>query len=1045
MYSEMRIIIQRFAGPVGIALALGSAAVAADPMVAAPGEIVVRLAPSSTLAAAESMASTAGCRVLRPIAYMPGYYVFGINGVTLGGSPVSPGVATWQTISRLREAGAFAADPNYRVKILQTAPTGQKFTANDPLANRTWGLDMIRMPEAWNIQTAGRVIRVGVVDSGIVAGHPDFQLPSGGSKVTQQNFVAGDNNEDSNGHGTHVGGTIAASTNNGVGVPSVAGLNRGGVDVRLVSARVFDASGASGLDTILAGVGFIGNQNVQVANFSLGVGPGPLAQMPGSFADAIRGLMDKGIVVVAAAGNDGLNNTDDAVVYPGDVAGVIKVTSVGPDRRLASYSNFGGNPKKIAAPGGALNGNPLDDILSTVPLTLNATGYDAQAGTSMACPHVAGVAALLVGSGAKPADVYQAMASSAQVPAGGADRDKFGPGIVDAYSALLPYADPDPTVGFVGGSGIDRGITYFSRFAIRLQMLGISKIVQGVATPPQISESDIRVEVKPTGRNSAPAAVFVGGRNGSGDFDIPSLGVDDVKSRTFEVNVPRPGVNFNLGPGSYKVSVVVAGVEKSVQFVTVEGKVIPKGRSMFALPFRTNAITDVSAERGIFGLAPSFSLARFNPTRLAGQEDYLRFRSNGSATDSLARFDLAGSVVSFDTLDPLSSIAPVGIGYWLDLDRDVVIDTSRLPESTGGTGASVVQSPVGIKLYANGGGWNMIGAPYTEAVDWASCSIVVDGASMTLEDAVNAGVIMRAAVGFRNGDYVYGIAPAGKLEPFQGYWVRVYRDCTLVVPPASGVSRAVVRRGQNNLPDGLARIGVAIDGDRDASNFFGVAKGGDAGVDRLDIPKPPAGGGHAYLRFLADDANGRSQALAVDVRKLGSARNEWMFSVSSVRDGAEARLSWDRLAALGNGRVVLTDIAQGTKISMNRAAGYSFRTGEAGSSRTFKISYEAGASRGPLTIGQIRLSGRASGTYSVTLTANRDVALSGVVMSLAGKPIAVMAGGGRSTATSETTLRWDGKSAAGGHVPAGSYRLQLTATDDDGQTAVVQRVIQVVR
>ncbi|MFY7952191.1 MAG: S8 family serine peptidase, partial [Armatimonadaceae bacterium] len=562
----------------GFGVALGVCAVpaqSADTLVSIPGEIVIRLAPTATVANAERVASLADCTVLRPIAYMPGHFVVKMNGKAGGISPLPPDSITWQTVSKLKDAGASAADPNFRFRLMQVAPPGQRFNVNDPLASRTWGLDMIRMPEAWNIQTSGRPVRVGVVDSGIITGHPDLQMPTGGSKVVQQNFIAGDSAEDSNGHGTHVGGTIAASANNAIGVPSVAGLYRGGVDVRLVSARVFDASGASGLDVILAGVGYVSNQNVQVANFSLGVGPGPLAAMPTTFADAIRGLMDKGVVVVAAAGNDGVLNDQNATVYPGDIPGVIKVTSVGPNKRLASYSNFGGNPKKIAAPGGALNGNPLDDILSTYPLTIAPSGYEAIAGTSMACPHVAGVAALLVGAGAKAGQVYDAMASSAQTPDGGADVDRYGPGIVDAYSALLPFADPDPSVDLVGGSGLDRGNTYFGRFPISLQMLGVGKIVASGAVAPQVLESDIRVEIRPVGRASGSSTVFIGGRNGSGDFDVPTLSSTDVKSRIFEVQVPRSGVNYTLGPGSYRISVSVAGIEKSVQFVTVQSKTLP--------------------------------------------------------------------------------------------------------------------------------------------------------------------------------------------------------------------------------------------------------------------------------------------------------------------------------------------------------------------------------------------------------------------------------------------------------------------------------------
>lgn len=1023
-------------------VAVGGAALAApDAPKAIPGEIVVRTPDGVTGSAVDRLAAAAGCEVIRPIPYAPGYFLMGVQGRETSVSPAPINNVTLNAISRLKSAGAVSADPNFEYRLIATAPPGPRLVPNDTLYPRHWDMEMIRMPEAWNVQTSNRIVRVAVVDSGVQVNHPDFQYLGGGSRVNQTDFVTAEpSNGDTGGHGTHVAGTIAATTNNATGVSGIAGWNRGGVNVQIASARVFGSGTGTTLDIILAGIRWTETQNVQVANFSLG-GYGN-AQ---AFADAILSLQNRGIVVVAGAGND---DTDRAF-FPANYPNVIKVTAVGPNKQLAGYSNFGDTGTMIAAPGGALNGNPNDDIISTWPqggasLGPGQNGYNAIAGTSMACPHVAGAAALLVAAGAPTANIYTALATTAQTPADGADPNRYGAGVLDVYSALLPYADPDPVVTIAGPT--DQGISYFHRVPVTIQAMGVSKIVASGAVAPQVNASDITVEIQTVGRTPSVLATYVGGRGGSGDFDIPTLGSSDVKSTQFTIQVPRAGKRTPFGAGQYRISLKVAGVEKGVQFITIVDKVLPRGRTMVAIPYRVGLI-DAAPEDDIFGIGTVFALARYNPIRLPSQDEYARYRSNGAVTDPAARLLVPGGALTFDTLDPGTSISPIGNGYWLDVDRPTTIDITRLPIPGEGTTSPIVTNPVGIRLFANGGGWNMIGAPYLFPVDWGAVAVVVDGVNYSMGEAVQNGVLAPALIGYRNGDYYYAVAPQGQLEPFSAYWVRAYRDCTLIVPPSASASSRSVATGAAN--DGWrVRLGAIVAGDRDAQNYFGQSRGAADGTDRQDIPKPPAGGGHAYVRFLADGSNGATRSLAFDLRAAtnGPRRQEWTAAVSSDRENAEVTLTWEGIAGTPrNTRLVMTDVATGVRTVLNERSHYTYRSGDAGTTRLFKIALEPQASRGNLTLSNLRMVSRAAGSWSIGITSNQEAEITGRVVTLTGRVVGVLAGPTRAEALRETTLRWDGRNADGGAVPAGPYRIEVMARTADQQSAAIHRVIQVIR
>lgn len=276
------------------------------------------------------------------------------------------------------------------------------FTPNDPKFGSQWGFHRPAFPQAWN-STRGNGVRVADVDSGIAQNHPDLSSKI----VAQRDFVNGDGvAEDDVDHGTHTAGTMAAVTNNGVGVAG------GCPNCRLLVAKVGDSYSLTDRN-IAEGIRWSADHHAQVINLSLG-GPGNSNVLK----NAVNYAYGKGAVLVAAAGNDG----DSTISYPAAYSNVIAVAATTRTDRHARFSNHG-SWVDVAAPG--------VDILSTVP-----GGYDSYSGTSMATPHVSALAGLLAAQGRSKTEIRSRITSTAR-DLGPAGRDPyFGAGRIDAARAV---------------------------------------------------------------------------------------------------------------------------------------------------------------------------------------------------------------------------------------------------------------------------------------------------------------------------------------------------------------------------------------------------------------------------------------------------------------------------------------------------------------------------------------------------------------------------------------------------------------------------------
>lgn len=272
--------------------------------------------------------------------------------------------------------------PNY---ILTT-----QATPNDPYFKdgQQWDMKKINMEKAWGIQKGKPSVLIAVIDTGADYTQEDLQ----GVIVKGENEVikGGDIMDDSvSGHGTHVSGTIAAVTNNGIGISSM------GWGSKVMAIKACDAAGDCPTSGVLSGIEYAVNHGARIINISIaGDGVcsdgnliGNVFNKPNAYDDAIKYATDRNVLIIAAAGN---HNQNAKTEVPGACKNVLAIGATNQDNfRWISAgnsqmgSNFG-SKVKIAAPG--------EGILSTS----NKGGYILKNGTSMAAPHVSGAAALLL-------------------------------------------------------------------------------------------------------------------------------------------------------------------------------------------------------------------------------------------------------------------------------------------------------------------------------------------------------------------------------------------------------------------------------------------------------------------------------------------------------------------------------------------------------------------------------------------------------------------------------------------------------------------------
>ena len=447
-------------------------------------------------------------------------------------------------------------------------------TPDDTYWSLQWDLQQMNLPKAWDVTTGSASVIVAVIDTG-VRSHPDLasRLTSGYDFVSSASNSADGDGRDSDPtdpgdsgssfHGTHVAGTIGAVTNNGTGVAGVTwatqimplramGYN-GGSDSDISEAVRYAAGLSNASGTLPA-------KRANVINMSLGGG-----SYSATFQSAVSAAHAAGVVICAAAGNS--NSTTP--MYPAAYTDVLSVVALDYAKNRAPYSNYG-STVDISAPGGDMSADRnadgySDGILSTRYTKSGTTYtpvYDMEQGTSMACPHVAGVAALVfaVNSSLTASQVDTILLTSAQdLGATGRD-DTYGYGLVDAYAAVVAAA---PAGGGGGGGTPPPPMPVLSLSPTSLNLDAI------------YDSGDLRVTNTGTGTLTV-GAVDVTTTKGGAWLSFAGLSGPEagVSNRYVHLSVNRA----DLAPGDYKGTVTVhsdGGTASADVYMTVLAAVPP--------------------------------------------------------------------------------------------------------------------------------------------------------------------------------------------------------------------------------------------------------------------------------------------------------------------------------------------------------------------------------------------------------------------------------------------------------------------------------------
>jgi subtilisin family serine protease len=708
-----------------------------------PNEYIIHVQSGTSLSDVEAIVNRMGASIIKQLPLSDTYHI------RLGGSSI---VRASGTSSKAVKWVIDKIQPNY-VYSAFAEPT-------DPKWDDLWGMEMINMPQAWDTEKGSENITVAVVDSG-VAKHPELvsRLVDGYDFIEDES----DSSDDVDGHGTHVSGTIAAQGDNGIGVVGVCWDN-----VKIMPLRVLDDYGAGTSADVVDALAFALENDADVINMSLGTDAG----IPGDDAthNQIKKLYNAGIIIVAAAGNE----ASELPAYPAAFDEVISVSALDKNEQLAYYSNYG-STIDIAAPGGDTSSGTSGGIWSTT--VSFSTGeavysYDSWQGTSMACPHVAGAAALLLSAGIPTSDVRSRLLTTARVPATGTyDKKKYGAGVLDVAAALSNASIKvlQPGKGGTVGTNPTIKISYSGIDSASIKVYMDYPDIDDNGIPDDLTDTkyviidntNISSYLNSTNKTiSGTYYKITGSTLSQGDHQIYVQGNAIIGGGTFTdwaaytvsaagftegIHLISLPYDFALGKGeNLTVSQVPEDLFLNEDGTSVNFTTVNSSRAML-----TRWIPKTSSD--------SFAGYYYYPyNSLAWSNPYAYNSSYGWYTGGGFLGTISGEYAF-----------PAGTGFWIKLEEDALLNTKYVGSVT------PINQALNVSLFK---GWNMFGNPYDKQVSWGNTLFTYRGVKKTLADAQAAGWV-------NSNVYYYTQTPTsgyqklssrGFLEPYYGYWIYAY-------------------------------------------------------------------------------------------------------------------------------------------------------------------------------------------------------------------------------------------------------------------------------
>ncbi len=958
-----------------------------------PNEMLVRFAPNTTETERDTIASSLGGVIARPMSLADSYVV-----------QLSPGrgVTIDTAVTRARQTDRILlAEPNYLRYPLDVVP-------NDPMWDRLWGLRMINCPKAWETTRGSSSVIVAVNDSGFSKTHPDLEgrLLQGYDFGDNDNDVSPDPVVEAEGsHGTHVAGIVGAQGGNGIGVVGVCWDNVKILPVKL--AR----TGLPGMatDAAVAGLQYALDQGAQVVNMSYGT------YWASEFEHSkIRQVTSAGLICVAAAGND----YGSPVMYPAAFEECIAVSALGPTEAIASYSNYG--PEiDIAAPGGDGFQDSPDTIWSTV-WSSEGNGYSGNVGTSMAAPHVTGAIGLILSAGVPRDRVVDQLYRGARPPKSGVlDPIKYGHGVLDVAASL----NTDPAIEIISPGDGEILDTNTPVFKINTFLLDVTDI-------------RIYLDYADANRDGIPddltQNLVFDGRNLAAD---PNARWDGATS-TLTLIWPPLGMS-PLAPGTHTLCAMAlpsgqadAVPVKDWMVFFIQPHVLTGGRHLFSVPYALPAGT---TPYDLFRTS-NFTLARFIPER----SSYAKINYPGEANDMLA-WNGEGVHPEGENINT----PPAGLGFWVEtfIDMPIAID-----------GVEDRSRAYHITVTRGSSGWNMIGNPFPFPVPWESVKVMYRGRTLALKDAIDEGWIRPSLYRYTKNGYTFQTPPEAVLIPWEGQWVRILPNnperandsMVLIVPPIESGEIIETPRSRAAASDDSWRLRLqAVSGGAiDATSVVGVDSRAADGFDKLDVEKPPMLTNDVELAFVHQDWGVASGRYASDVRNSIGTGKTWNFEVSTDMPNKDITLSWPDIAvAPKKYDFVIEDADSGSRTYMRTRSSYTFNSGANAGSRRFSL-YVEPASNAPLMISSITVSPTRGGTVGINYTISRDARIEVSVLDSRSKVVKRL-DGNTTRAAGLNTVLWDCTAGNGEKVPGGLYLAQIVATGPDGEVVKSVRPILV--